>query len=151
MWDFGYWMYQATFTQTNAGGGNVIVDISLGDPYFCEVEILSIGPDNYAAVRNIDIILRDTDNDAIAYLFSDNVDNSLIQFPNFGADSDTRLNKERLQLGGTDKLSIEATALAQNETLTVNIRAKLKNKKPGVVTTRSTGTVTTSEAYNEVV
>jgi len=150
----GIWAYRAVFTQTNVGGGNVVVDISPGlGSEFLLLSLLT-GLDDYAADRTLSFDHLDTGNNRVGrFTTLATVDNEYYLWPHsIPAASTTNYAVSYIAwFAGTDKLAITAEALAQNETLTITIRARLKGRIPGIVSTRSTGTVgAPTETYNAV-
>ena len=154
--DFDYllWAYKATFKQTDVGGGSIAVQITANE----RIVILfgRIGPNDYAAGRNVKVRISDEDDDVIATIMSvASVDNNTYHFPvadhSVVASSDGPQLEKRVVLGKGDYLDFAATSLAQNEELTVIIRALMRDWPPTVTTTGSGGTVTTTVAYDKVI
>ena len=148
------WAYRAVFTQTNAGGGNVIVTIA------CNERTLflygTIGTDNYAVDRDVTVWIEDSAGNRIGNLMfttpTDNVRLPII-FDSVAAVADNATMKlhQRLLQGTDERIKIQASALAQNETLTLAIRALISDWPPTITTTGSGGTVTTTVTYDKVI
>lgn len=142
--EWAIWEYRAVYTQANAAGGNVIIDISGVSAGKYELLEAVIGPDNYAAGRTTEIYQRDSDNNSLGLLVTGSIDNTQLVFPYAdGTQAVTQLKAGHpIEFGGNTKISIEGTALAQNETLTVYIKVKVFGGwVPTVASTRSGGTV----------
>lgn len=155
--DFDYllWAYRAVFTQTNAGGGNVRINISANERMVLLYGV--IGPDNYDAARAVQVSMNDSAGNNIAFLTeSISIDNAKLVFPLSGegaaisANSANEFNKT-IVIGKSDVVRVSAVGLIQNETVTVQIRALFRNWPPTVTTTGSGGTVTTTTTYDKVI
>lgn len=152
------WQYKATATQTDIGGGSIMMDISPGIGNAMFVYLLSVGADDYAAGRTCSVRIYDNEatKNIISLLASAVLDNQYLRVPQSNSQATTAQNEIDTSGGfwvyGTDNLRILYSALAQNETATVIIRAFVKGNKPSVSVSDSTGTVADpTEAYNVVV
>ena len=148
------WAYRAVFTQTNAGGGNVIAGFTATERTVLLYGML--GQDNYAANRSISVFIYGPSGNKIAIImFNAAIDNQFFSFPvddiSVAAANDGPQFEKRIVLGKGDRIAVEATSLIQNETVTVTLRALIRDWPPTVATTGSTGTVTTTETYNKVI
>lgn len=148
------WAYRAQFTQTDVGGGIVNVRITANE----RTVILygTVGSDQYAADRTLEIFVQDPNGSRIAQLlFPSPMDNERIPLIRDEAaaitDADPVQLDKILVLGKTDRLIINMATLVQNEIVTVAIRALIRSWPPTVVTTGSTGTVTTTTTYDKVI
>jgi len=153
----GLWQYHAVFTQTNAGGGNVIANFTI--PAGSRLELLSvvIGTDDYAAGRTVKMYIKDVSDRHIVMPLTYagvSIDNVFLFWPHLGeavaADKVTTLRQKYL-LGPDEYLYFLATALVQNETFSIGIRGLITGVKPTITTTGSTGTVSTTTTHNRVV
>ena len=142
------WAARYEFTQTNAGGGNILAN------FIAQERTLllfgSIGRDVYAGDRTVQVRVNDGDPlNIIAYLlFPSPINNETVTFPKGGAvavaGSVGGEFEKRVLLGKGDTLTVVADALAQNEVLSVQLRALVRHEEPTVNTTGSSGTVTTT-------
>ena len=148
------WAYRAVFTQANAGGGSVRVNVTANE----RVLLLygRTGPDDYAANKVLTVKLFDSDDNEIAMLFSNGVvDNMAFPFPitdiSVVVDKDGPQLEKRLLMGKGDYLRFDVGGLVQNETLTVAMRMLIRSWPPTITTTGSGGTVTTATTYDKVI
>jgi len=147
------WAYRGTLTQSNAGGGNGVITIIPGAGSEFMLIWVHLGPNDYAAARTVTVRVEDTDNNRIMDIYSAAIDNVHVNLPITNSDSvASALNKSGFpfMISGTDILHFDAASLAQNETFTIAIRARLKGKIPTIATTGSTGTVALVADYNTV-
>ena len=151
------WAYKATWTQSNAGGGNIIVDFrnTIGDAFM----ILSVttGLDDYAAGRTVQLLIMDNEATPVIVrrLASVSVDNQNVSIPAPGDAIAANVNSDStfpILVTGSDALTIIATSLVQNETLTITVRLLCRQKLPTIIRSRSSGTVNQqTEIYNRLV
>lgn len=153
MFKFPMWQYRTTLTQTDALGGDVVLDIKPNTGNKLYLIFLSYAPAvAWAAARTVDIHLIDGSGNVIAVLDSNSITSGLRHFPyRFGSDSAILLTPMKFEIAHTDQLRIKAAALAQNEAIIVNVRGIIMGKAPDLSTASSTGTVTKSDDYNRVV
>lgn len=150
------WQYRAIFTQTDVAGGHIVVDIGGNTG----MDMLFVGgvsdADSYAASRNTEVAIMDSNYYIIKYLRAP-VSLNNARLPLIFLDPATPASKMpnigTALVSGGDIIRIRADSLAQNETLSIQLRAYLPHNMelPDVSTSKSTGTVTTSVAYNRVV
>lgn len=149
------WAYHAVFTQSNAGGGNVLIQITPGAGTEVILQSVQIGPDDYAADRTGAIQLMDsegTPNRVARLIPLAAIDNEVMMWPSINATADfTHLwPGQQIIMTGADQLRIYLNAFAQNETITVAIRARLRGQIPVITTTGSGGTVGVATTYSVV-
>ena len=155
-WPYGAtWEYRAVITQTAVGPKFVKVQFNFGSGKGAEHILMygTLGPDDYAAGRQADIFIADgeTANNIIAKLNSASLDNQTLGFPSLpvaGADGIARPNM--FVISRPDVVVVNVAALAQNETVTVNVRFRLRHRIPSVTITTD-GTVSTAETFNLVI
>lgn len=150
------WAYRASAPDTNVGGGAINVEISLaGKGYEIEIDSITIGPDDYSGAEIVQVDLQDVDDNNIGRLANITQDNQVLSLPALGESPAANNEMAMIQgftLSGTDKIFIQTGALAQNETLTVAIRARLRGGTKPTVTWSSSGTLgTVTIDYNEVI
>ena len=150
------WAYRAVFTQTNAGGGSIRVNIIVNE----RMVLLfgQLGPDNYAADRVLKASVRDDiGGNSVAILVKGaQIDNETLVFPSSGEGAAVGPNvanefDKRVVLGKGDVMQIEAASLIQNETFTIAIRALIRSWPPTITIAGSGGTVTTTTTYDKVI
>jgi hypothetical protein len=155
------WGYHATVTMTAAGGGDLVCTVSPGAGSEMILTKICIGPDDYAGAEQIDVDLKDDADNMIDQLMDLSLDNQQFNGPGSTVFSDDTDNSQTNTIGsstvnfpeiisGTDKLVIDTTDLAQNETLTILFRARYRGKKPTVTWTTS-GTKSESVSYNKTI
>ena len=147
------WNYRAVFTQDNVAGGHIRVRIVADS----RTEILfgTIGEDNYAADRTIEVNVLNSGYDVIANaLFPVPTDDHFLPFPHDSqtavADGAPNQFNNTIKLADGDVLNIIALSLVQAETLTIAVRALIGLKKPSISTASSTGTVTAVTDFDKV-
>ena len=149
------WAYRAVFKESGAGGGTITVDVTPGAGNEMLIMSIHMGADNYGANRTVTVRLEDSANNRIQDIFSSGtIDNTHTNLPLIGSDSTlgdwSKLGGQGFIVSGTDSLTFIAASLAQNEELTIAIRARLKGKMPAI-TAASTGTIgTTVTTYSKV-
>lgn len=151
------WVYQATFTQTSAGGGLIDVRISPGAGNQLLLLNGMTGADDYSANETVDVSLI-SNSQILGYFRPQDtaVDNLLLAFPFIGATKAAAsgtwnpLSADFVLQGG-EELRIVTSALAQNETLKVRVRFKILSKIGTISTAGSGGTVTTTETTNKII
>ncbi len=150
-WEWGLWQYRNVFTQTNAGGGAIVVDVvPVAGMSMLVVHVLGVN----SATNTIDIVKVDEDNNQ-AIRFADIASgagtSAAVPQSNSQAVASTRVidstPMETRIFRSDDKLSIfQSAAGNQNDTLELVIRAFLSSaERPIVTKARSTnpGDVTT--------
>ena len=149
------WAYRAVFTQTDANGGTIKVNISFpdrGNEFY--VQNLLIGRDTYAADRNIVAQILDTNGDPVAKLINQTVSAKYLHYPwDETTVADGVLGRLQFPIvSHPDYLSVSAVGLAQNETLTLLLRLRLLHGSavPRIDYSGSGGVVTVVENYNRV-
>lgn len=144
------WAYRAVFTQTNAGGGTVLARFIANERTV--IVYGTIGKDDYAADRDITGRLTDGTNVIGIVMPETPTDNEILHLPvaTSTVDAGAQLEK-RLVLGTGDELQIITSALVQTETLTVTIRALIRDWPPTVSIAGSGGTVTVTTTYDKVI
>lgn len=152
--DRSLWAYRAVFTQANAAGGSIWVNMTMRE----RTVILygEIGADDYAADRAVTARIKGPSGNQVGFILNQPaVDNEEFVFPvsNHSAlsASDGPQTEKRLVLGKGEIITFIAAALVQNETLTINIRALISAWPPAITTTGSGGTITTVTTYNKVI
>jgi len=147
------WAYLAVFKEDGAGGGTVNIDISPGAGNEMILMFMHLGPDDYAANRTITVRIEDSANNRLMDIYSAAIDNAHVNLPLVNSDSTSMAwNKTGFPLiiSGTDTLTINGASLAQNEEITVAIRARLRGPIPSITAT-SSGTIgTTVTTYSKV-
>lgn len=141
-----FWAYRIVYTQTNAGGGNVIADISNTSSFVAKIHQLMLGPDDYGAARTCSIKLIDQEStpNTLGTFVTGSIDNTLLRWPYNDATEGVTLVKagEVFLIPTVNKMSFEGLSLAQNETLTVTFILEILGKiASGFSVARSTGTV----------
>lgn len=152
--DHMMWAYRGVLTQAGAGGGQIRLNFMSRD----RVVFLygMIGPDDYAADRNLEVWTTDNAGNIIArHIQVTPVDNEKVQMFKKGATvaaADEGFELEQLfVLGSGDILHIQVATPIQNETMTVAVRALIDAYIPIITTTDSVGTVTIAETYSKVI
>lgn len=156
-WPFGRtWNFRGVMTQQAAGGGSLVYHITIGAGTELIIQSIQLGADDYAAGRTANISILSSAVAVIASLQTASVDNQTLGIPadrvasTAGAVLNSTPQLTRL-VGGDDQLiRVRADALAQNETLTVAIRARIRGIKPTVATTGSGGTPSLATTYDKV-
>jgi hypothetical protein len=148
------WVYHTVGIQSNAGGGNGIVNFAIDEGNEVIFQRIIIGPDNYGAARSITVTVRDETPANVAIWGSLSMDNQTLSIPASAlaaanAIQDTTGDLSRLVTGAMT-LRVTAVALAQNETLTIGIAARIRGAIPTVTTTGSTGTWEIVTGYSKV-
>lgn len=151
--DYPMWAYRAVFKQTDAGGGNIVVIINPTGRF--RLLYGTIGPDDYAAARTISSYIDDGSDHLVARLIEsgtsiNNVTIPLISDASLSGGEANQIQKT-VEMSGIDLLKISANSLAQNEELTISIRALIERGIPTIDISDSGGTVTITETYNKVI
>lgn len=137
------WAHQSVFTQANAAGGAIVVDFTPGQG---DAMVVLHANGLNSGTNTIQIAAYDEDNNRITVYsgiasgattrgaIPQTVSNSATSSATIdSSDPDSRL------FHGDDKFTIEQTgAGAQNNTLTINIRAKIRGRPPAISKARST-------------
>lgn len=157
-WPWGAtWAYSAVYTQSNAGGGNVIITVTPGAGSELMIDYIRTGLDNYGADRAVYFDIYDgeaTPERQVNLLTLGTVDNEYLVWPYLGATDDlTTLRPRQMQMiSGTDNLRLTFDSLANTETVTLSIRARIRGVMPTVAHALSTGTVgAPTVVYNTVI
>lgn len=150
------WAYKATFAQTAGGGGALDVEIGYGlKGNEWELESITIGPDDYSGPEIVQADILDVDDDAVARLANTSLDNQRLSWPGLGeviGTTNEAALRARHMISGTDKVFIQTGALANTETLTFTIRARLRGGIVPTVTFGGGGTPgTPTISYDEVI
>lgn len=150
------WQYEATITNTKDAGQNVSILITPGTGNKLILLFGQTGPDDYGAGRTFIYTIHEGDNDAqIAQLCEGTLtnDNVRINFPyltdSAPDSSDTPISNSMCIIAGTDYIRIFAGSLADNEVVTLVVRALVLNKP--TVTTNPTAEVTHTEVYSRLI
>jgi len=149
------WRYRGVATQANAAGGAVIIDISPGAGNY--LELIDAFVSN-SGTNSVNVAVRDSSNNTVSiHATVASGAATATYLPSIGANaasSGAIASSVGLKVFGADKLSLyQAGAGAQNDTLTVNIRAFVRSDTaPTVSKARSTNQadVTIVETYNTV-
>ncbi len=146
------WAYRASAPDTNAGGGAISLKVTVPLGSEMELDMLSVGPDDYTGAETIQADILDEDDNAIFRLLNTTLDNQRMTWPALGeagSASNDGASRGKLTISGGDYVFVQTGALAQNETLTVAIRARIRGTKPTVLWAASgtLGTITTD--YNK--
>jgi len=153
--DRGVFRIRQIYTQDNAGGGSIILRVGAGVGSTVWMYNLSVGPDDYAAVRTLTVSINNGDNGRIVDLFpATAVDNRRLNFPAPGPEAaafDSVGTSEYIRITGNATLQIFAATLVQNETLTFAFEAIVRGDTPGVTSTASGGTVTLTTSQDNVI
>ena len=133
------------YTQSGAGGGNVVIKISPKQGTEFILMTAAIGPDDYAANRSVRFSIQDEDGNGQALFFkSAAIDNMNLHLPGPGSaiasDNFTEFLSPILIAGDT-VINLTAVALVQNETFTIALRLRLKDQVPDISSAGSGGTV----------
>lgn len=143
--------------QTDVDGGNVRVILTIPAGSHAEIMSIVIGANDYAAGRDIKAWIWDENSALVKTLMvAAGIDNVKVEGPSLSVMSDDLatgsaasfgtcgLGNPNHRLGGGDVLVFQASALAQNEELTVVLRLWVIGRADQitVATTGSTGTVT---------
>jgi len=151
--DWFIWQMRAVYTQTDVGGGTVVAKMAPLGGEVMELVSLAIGPDNYEAGRNLDIYIEDSAGNNILSVVGGviSIDNVKVNVPGLPAvlAGGNKPNIKDLLIAGEDKLVVSVASLAQNETVTIAIRAKIYGRtRPVTDKSDSGGTVTETKNYN---
>ena len=148
------WAYKATFKQTDVGGGDIRVNITITDRSVLEYGM--IGKDDNAGALAHHVYIVDSDGDRVGYvLYPTSIDNVWVPILHTKV-SATVANEpiegqNRIVLGAGDVLVLYQQTSVQNDELTINLRMLIGARRPAVTTTGSGGTVTTTLGYNKVI
>lgn len=150
------WAYRASAPEINAGGGALTALLTLaGKGYEIEIDSIHIGPDDYSTGEIVQVDKLDKDDNNIQRLANVTLDNQTLSLPSLGKEpgaNNEAAMREKSTLSGTDKIRMTTGALAQNETLTVAIRARLRGGTKPIVTWSASGTLgTVTISQNEVI
>lgn len=151
--EWAMWAYRAVITQEHTTSYAVVIKISPVTGNSMKVIHTQIGPDDNGGDRQVTATINDGTYD-VSRIFSlttlDNETGNVL--PNLGAaagDNALPAFRQELPIEGPDELRITAVSLAESETLTVAVRALIKNAAPTV--TISTTTYSSSVTYNKVI
>lgn len=152
--DYSLWAGRFIVTQVAGGGGTVRLQFIANERMV--VLFGTIGQDDYAANRTITVWLGDGTNIIGKVMEPLALDNVRIPFPVTGEGAAITANAANefgrvVVLGKGDVMYVTAADLANTETLTVVIRALIREWPPTVNTTGSSGTVTLTTTYNKVI
>ena len=154
LFDNMIWAYRAVFKQTDVGGGSILANFTMNERTVILYGI--IGLNDYAADRVIDVSVKDSAGNFITrVMYPSPIDNELVPLIHSSSAvviiNTTGEFHIKLLIGKGEVLTVRVLALAQNEELTVNLRALVSSVFPSISTTGSDGTVTITETYNKVI
>jgi len=157
---FWEWKYRVVLTQNDASASDCGILISLDTEGAILLKSFVLGKDAYAADRVVRVSIEDSAGNRVRTIASASMNNLRMEGPSFAVlDTKTTAAASSAQSNigvlndhwvvGSDVIRIEAEDLAQNEQLTITLRALLiANRKP-TITLVGTNT-TKSEAYNTI-
>lgn len=152
--NLAYVKIKAVVTQSNVGGGDVGIRIRPGAASRLFVDWFGVGADDYGAARTVERIrMIDDSNDFLFDLIpvtTETLDNAKLIIPQAAAAYTRPEFGGIIPVMGTDAIHTVITALAQNETLTIEARGFLDGLPGGVSITDFGSTGTTTITVEEV-
>lgn len=157
---WGIWKYRASFKQGNAAAKYLQIEVIPDNGSRMVIAYWSTGPDDYSGNETIKWHLRDSADNVIVLLAKDNtsVDNARMSLPSEDGSAETISQAiasmpGQVVIAGDDALVVETSQLAQNETLTLTIRAWLWGDIPTIDVSNSeaAGDVVTTTTYSTVI
>lgn len=154
--EWHYWHYKATISQGNVAVQETGVTIANDPGSIMKIDYITWGADNYGADRSVFIQVLDEDDSVIVKPITvATVDNELSLVPLAVVDSSGIPGGENQGLPpdtiltGEDKIKARGSALVQNETFTVTVRARIKGLPPTITKIHADNVIV--EAYNRFV
>ena len=137
----GVWALDYQAQTTDVAGGSLILTITPAAGTWFKILSILIGPDDYTTDETIIVKIYDENDSPIkSIIHNSGTDNEILEGPGFPVLADDVTSAEGSSRGSLgmydsyvahpDKLRFITSALAQNETFTIRIRAKLKSAKP---------------------
>lgn len=157
---WGIWKYRAVFKTTNVAAKYLQVEFTPPNGGRMVILHTMTGPDDYSGNETVKMSIRDSAGNLVAVLMKDltSIDNARITFPApegtaQGGGLGLTANPGQLVIAGDDSLVWETSQLAQNEELTIAIRAWLWGDLPTVskANSETPADVTVTETYNVVI
>ncbi len=149
------WQYKAVLTNLSTEAGNLSFRFTPSNDNRIIFEYGAIGKDDYASNRTSNVLVRDSITNEISRLAAaGTVDNQ--RLPLFFTPDDSAaptadeppIKLQDWELVGTDHLFVRMSSLAQAETLTLIVRARVWGPDAPVVDTSDSIDHSTTTAYN---